>query len=352
MDSLFQTLPLGLRTLRNRIVMAPMTRSRANDVGVPSELVATYYRQRASAGLIITEGTSPSAMGKGYVRTPGIYNDAQAQAWRAVTDAVHAEGGTIFLQIMHCGRIAHPSMLPEQAQPVAPSAVRAEGTAWTDSGPQALVEPRALSTEEVLQVIEQHAQATRRALDAGFDGVELHAASGYLPEQFLSSKTNLRTDAYGGSVENRTRFVLETLRAMVAVAGPKRVGLKISPEMNFNDVVDAHPVQTYTTLVQGLQGLDLAYLHVALFNPATDYHALLRPLFQGAYLAGGGLTRESAQALLDSGVADAAVFGSPFLANPDLPERLRRDAALNAADRNTFYSPGAVGYTDYPALAA
>ncbi|MET3134594.1 N-ethylmaleimide reductase [Oxalobacteraceae bacterium GrIS 1.11] len=350
LNKLFTPVQIGAHTLRNRLVMAPMTRSRADEAAAPGELTQDYYRQRASAGLIITEGTFPSSMGKGYVRTPGIVDDAQVTAWRRVTDAVHAQGGLIFMQLMHCGRIAHPSMLPGNARPVAPSAVKAEGTAWTDSGPQALVEPRALTGEEVAQVVAEYAAATRQALAAGFDGVELHAASGYLPEQFLSSKTNLRADAYGGSVLNRTRFVVETLTAMVAVAGAGKVGIKISPEMNFNDIADADPVETYTSLVRQLDGLPLAYLHVALFHAATDYHSLLRPLFNGAYLVGAGLTRDSAELLLDKGQADAVVFGSLFLANPDLPKRLRLHASLNVADRDTFYSTGAQGYTDYPAL--
>ncbi len=352
MQHLFQPLQVGTSTLRNRIVMAPMTRSRANDIGIPSDSVAVYYSQRASAGLIISEGVFPAAMGKGYMRTPGICNDEQVQAWRTVTDAVHAQGGTIFMQLMHCGRIAHPSMLPNHAQPVAPSAVKAEGMAWTDSGQQPLVEPRALTTDEVAQVIDEYAQATHSALTAGFDGVELHAASGYLPEQFLSSKTNQRNDEYGGSVDNRVRFVIATLNAMIAVAGADRVGIKISPEMNFNDIVDANPIETYSTLVQQLEGLPLAYLHVATFNPKTNYHALLKPLYKGRYFLGGGLTQTSAETLLANGQADAAVFGTLFLANPDLPERFHRGAALNTADRNTFYSPGAAGYTDYPSLAS
>ncbi len=352
MSKLFEPLRLGQITLANRMVMAPMTRSRADNAGVPGDLVVSYYRQRADAGLIITEGTFPSPMGKGYVRTPGIHSDEQVEAWRRVTSAVHKAGGKIFLQIMHCGRIAHPSMLPGNAQPVAPSAVKADGMAWTDTGQQALVEPRALTSAEIPPIIAEYAEATRRAMEAGFDGVELHAASGYLPEQFLSSKTNLRTDAYGGSLANRTRFVIETLKAMVAVAGAGRVGMKISPEMGFNDIADANPVETYTSLVGQLDDIPLAYLHVTSFSPVTDYHTLLRPIFKGAYLVGGGLSQDGAEKLLQEGSADAAVFGGLYLANPDLLERFRQGAALNAPDRNTFYSPGAEGYTDYAPLAA
>jgi N-ethylmaleimide reductase len=330
--------------------MAPMTRSRADDAGVPTELVPTYYAQRASAGLIISEGIYPSPMGKGYVRTPGIHSDAQVAAWKKVTDAVHAKGGLIFAQIMHAGRISDPSFLPGGATPVAPSAVRPNGQSYTDDGLKPHVTPRALEIGEIAGVIAEYAQATRRALEAGFDGVELHAASGYLPMQFLSSGTNLRTDRYGGSAENRARFIVETLQAMTAVAGADRVGIKLSPEMAFNDVTDAGPPETYATLVAAIGDMGLAYLHVTPYGKDTDYHALLRPLFRGIYFAGAGLTRGTAEQLLRDGKADAAVFGTLFLANPDLPERFRRGAGLNAPDQSTFYLPGAKGYIDYPAL--
>ena len=352
MTKLFTPVQIGRLTLPNRLVMAPMTRSRADDAGVPSNLVVSYYAQRASAGLIITEGVYPNALGKGYVRTPGIETDAQVAAWQEVTEAVHARGGRIFMQLMHCGRISHPSLLPEGTQPVAPSAIKPAGQAWTGAGMEAFVTPRALDLTEIAGIVEDYRQATRRALAAGFDGVELHAASGYLPEQFLSSGSNQRTDAYGGSVAKRTRFVLEVLAAMAAEAGGDRVGIKISPEMGFNDIVDAAPQETYSYLVEQLRELKLAYLHVALFGTSTDYHALLRRRFDGAYLIGGGLDQPRAEALIADGQADATVFGTAFLANPDLPERLRHGAALNAPDKNTFYSPGANGYTDYPALGA
>nr|WP_209279603.1 alkene reductase [Escherichia coli]QSM61410.1 N-ethylmaleimide reductase [Escherichia coli]QSM61910.1 N-ethylmaleimide reductase [Escherichia coli] len=350
MTKLFTPVQIGRLTLPNRLVMAPMTRSRADDAGVPSNLVVSYYAQRASAGLIITEGVYPNALGKGYVRTPGIETDAQVAAWQEVTEAVHARGGRIFMQLMHCGRISHPSLLPAGTQPVAPSAIKPAGQAWTGAGMEEFVTPRALDLTEIAGVVEDYRQATRRALAAGFDGVELHAASGYLPEQFLSSGSNQRTDAYGGSVAKRARFVLEVLAAMVAEGGGDRVGIKISPEMGFNDIVDATPQETYGYLVEQLRELKLAYLHVALFGTSTDYHALLRPRFDGAYLIGGGLDQPRAEALIADGQADATVFGAAFLANPDLPERLRHGAALNAPDKNTFYSPGANGYTDYPAL--
>ncbi len=351
MSPLFTPVRIGRALAPNRLIMAPMTRSRADDHGVPGDITATYYAQRAGAGLIITEGVFPSAMGKGYVRTPGIETDAQVAAWKQVTEAVHARGGRIFMQLMHCGRISHPSLL-DGATPVAPSAIQPAGQAWTPVGQVDYVTPRALSLNEIAGIIDEYRQATRRAITAGFDGVELHGASGYLPEQFLSSGSNPRQDHYGGSVENRARFVLELLKAMAAEAGADRVGIKISPEMNFNSITDAAPQETYTYLVEQLRGMGLAYLHVALFGTPVDYHALLRPRFEGAYLIGGGLTQESAEAALAAGQADATVFGSAFLANPDLPERFRLGAALNAPDKNSFYSPGPEGYIDYPALAA
>ncbi|MCY1253507.1 N-ethylmaleimide reductase [compost metagenome] len=351
MSQLFTPVHIGRHIAPNRLVMAPMTRSRADADGVPSDMTVTYYAQRASAGLIITEGVFPSAMGKGYVNTPGIETEAQVAGWKKVTDAVHARGGRIFMQLMHCGRISHPSLL-DSATPVAPSPIKPEGQAWTPAGQVDFVTPRELTLAEIAGVIDEYRQATRRAIDAGFDGVELHAASGYLPEQFLSSGSNHRQDQYGGSVEGRARFVLEVLAAMVAEAGADRVGIKISPEMNYNSITDAAPQETYAYLVDKLRGQGLAYLHVALFGATVDYHALLRPRFDGTYLIGGGLTQDSAAALLADGKADATVFGSAFLANPDLPERFRQGAALNAPDRNTFFAPPtAQGYIDYPALA-
>ena len=348
MPNLFDPLPLGSLTLPNRIVMAPMTRSRASPAGLVGELTATYYAQRASVGLIISEGIVPSAMGKGYVRIPGLYTSEQIAGWQTVTRAVHDAGGRIFAQIMHCGRIAHPHLLPGRAQAVAPSAVTPNGQMWTDDlGLLPLEAPRALETHEIPGIVEEYRQATANAYAAGFDGVELHAASGYLPMQFLSSGTNLRTDQYGGSLENRLRFVLELLAVMISVDGPGRVGIKISPAMPFNDITDANPVETYSALVPALAPLGLAYLHVAQTVPAPDFHALLRPLFPGLYFAGAGLTQESAAALLLSGKADAAVFGTALIANPDLPARFASGAPLAAPDPSTFYTPGAQGYTDY-----
>ncbi|MGF6776650.1 alkene reductase [Paraburkholderia sp. GAS334] len=351
MNALYENIRIGRHTLRNRLVMAPMTRSRADDTsGTPSSLAVQYYAQRADAGLIITEGTFPSPMGKGYVRTPGIHSAAQIEAWKRVTDAVHARGGLIFLQLMHCGRVSHPDLLPGHATPVAPSAIAAAGKVFTASGAQDFVVPRALETEEIPGIVEDYRRATRHALEAGFDGVELHAASGYLPEQFLSSGTNQRTDRYGGSLANRARFVLEVLTAMADEAGSDRVGIKIAPEMGFNSVSDASPQETYQYLVQRLAVLKPAYLHVARTQSTFNYRALLQPLFDGALLYGGGLNKERAQSLIVEGEADAAVFGSLYLANPDLLQRFLTGASLNMLERDTFYSDGPNGYIDYPIL--
>jgi N-ethylmaleimide reductase len=353
MNSLNETVRVGRYTLRNRLVMAPMTRSRADDsTGVPSPLAAQYYTQRADAGLIITEGTFPSPMGKGYVRTPGIHSAAQIEGWKRVTQAVHARGGLIFLQLMHTGRISHPDLLPSGATPVAPSAIAAEGQSYTAAGPRDFAVPRELETAEIAGIVDEYRDAARHALQAGFDGIELHAASGYLPEQFLSSGTNRRTDRYGGSLENRARFIVEVLTAMIDEAGSDRVGIKIAPEMGFNGVTDAAPQQTYQYLVQRLSQMKLAYLHLSRTRSAFDYRALLRPLFDGALLLGGGLEHDSAASLIAQRDADAAVFGNLYLANPDLLQRFAADAPLNAPQRDTFYSAGAQGYIDYPFLEA
>ncbi len=351
-NNLFTPLQAGSLALPNRIVMAPMTRSRADPAGVPGPLVPTYYAQRSGAGLIISEGIFPSAMGKGYLGTPGLHSDAQVASWKTVTDAVHAKGGHIVAQIMHAGRISDPSMLPDGATPVAPSAIQPKGQSYTLAGMKDHVTPRALDIGEIAGVIAEYAAATRRALDAGFDGVELHAASGYLPMQFLSSGSNTRTDGYGGSAASRARFIVEALDAMIAVAGAGRVGIKLSPDMAFNDISDANPQETYRTLVSLIGGKGLAYVHVALFGGAFDFHSLLRPLVQGTYFAGGGLTQQAAEALVASGKADAAVFGAAFIANPDLPARFRAGAALAKPDQATYYAGGDKGYVDYPALAA
>jgi len=349
--SLFSPIKLGDYSLRNRVVMAPMTRSRADAQGVPSPLAVDYYGSRADAGLIVTEGTGPSPMGMGYPRTPGIYSPAQIDAWRKVTDAVHARGGRTFLQIMHVGRIAHSANRTIPDPPVAPSAIRAAGEMWTDSqAMQPFDVPRALELAEIPGVIAEYAQATRNALAAGFDGVELHSASGYLPNQFLSTGTNKRSDAYGGSIENRIRFAVEALTAMISAAGsPGKVGMKVSPGMPFNDIGHEDPLPTYLALAKAIAPLHPAYLHV--MRTGIGAEAALREAFPGTLLVGGGFVKDEAKKVLAEGHADAVVFGSSYVANPDLVRRLEHDAPLNQPDASTFFTPGPKGYTDYPALA-
>jgi N-ethylmaleimide reductase len=350
MNPLLSPLRIGRLPLPNRILMAPMTRSRADDAGHVGPLTAEYYAQRASAGMIISEGLYPDPMGRGYVRTPGLADAGHVAAWRKVTAAVHRAGGRITAQIMHAGRISDPSLLPGDATPVAPSAVRPAGTTYTDHGTLPHVTPRALELHEVAAVIDSHASAAQRAIEAGFDAVELHGGAGYLPMQFLSTGTNQRSDRYGGGVLQRIRFVVETLEAMSAAVGADRVGLKLTPEMRFNDVIDADPVATYTRLLCALRPLHLAFLEAAPAPGSKVGHALLRPLFDGAYLAGGSFDRRSGENLLRAGGADAIVYGQLFIANPDLPRRFAQGAALAAADSSTFYAGGARGYVDYPAL--
>ena len=348
--NLFTPLTLGSVSLRNRIVMAPMTRSRADTKGVLSSLTAEYYGARADAGLIITEGTGTSEMGMGYARTPGIYNEEQVAAWKMITDAVHAKGGKIFIQLMHVGRIAHSANRNIAEAPIAPSAIRAEGMMWTDTqGMQPNDMPRALELAEISSVIAEFGEATERALRAGFDGVELHAASGYLPNQFLSPGANQRTDIYGGSIENRNRFVIETLQAMIAAAGAAgKIGIKVSPGMKFNGLDDQDCIPAYEALAQAISPLGLAYLHV--MRTGIGAEAALRKAYTGKLLVGGGFLREEAEKTLVEGRADGIVFGTPFIANPDLVTRLELDSPLQKADPATFYSPGPQGYTDYPVL--
>ena len=351
MKTLFDTVRVGNYTLKNRFVMAPMTRSRADDAGVQPEIAITYYRQRATAGLIVTEGTAPDPIGKGYTRIPGIYSDAQIEAWKPITDAVHEEGGRIFLQIMHTGRIAHEDNLGGE-MPIAPSPVTAAGQMFTKTGPKDHSTPRELTHEEIKTVIGQYRTATENALKAGFDGVELHATSGYLPSQFLHSNTNLRTDDWGGTPEKRARFVLETLDAMIAVAGSGKVGIKIGPGFPFNDINDSDPQGTYTHLVKELATRNLAYLDVLDINPGWDVLGTLRPLYPGTLIANGGYTKERSETDLNNGRADLIAFGNLYLANPDLPERIEKDAPFNEPDKSTYYMGEEKGYIDYPTLDA
>lgn len=352
MPNLFSPVSLGRIELNNRIVMAPMTRSRAGEGDVPTDLMVEYYRQRASAGLIITEGTQPSADGKGYCRTPGIYTPEQIQGWRRVVEAVHAEGGHIVLQIMHCGRIAHSDNKDPDAETVAPSAILAKGQMYTDTaGMQDFVMPRALKTEEIPGVIEEYRQATANAFEAGFDGVELHCTSGYLPAQFLSTGTNQRTDEYGGSVENRVRFVLETLEAMNSVDGSGRVGMRICPGNPFNDLHDANPEETFRVLLDAVSPMNQAYLHVIRMPKGpVDNLALAKNHFKGPLIFNESFSKAEAEAAIDAGECSAVSFGRPFIGNPDLVRRLQEGAELADFDLSTTYTPGPEGYTDYPFL--
>ena len=347
---LFTPVTLGALQLRNRIVMAPMTRSRAGSDAVPTDVMVDYYRQRASAGLIITEGIAPSADGLGYCRTPGIYNEEQVAVWRRITDAVHEEGGSIVAQIMHVGRVASALNKPSGSRTVAPSAITARGEIYTDQqGMQAFDEPQALSTEEVQAVIEDYRHATANAFEAGFDGVELHCTSGYLPAQFLSSGTNKRRDNYGGAVENRARFALETLQAMVSVHGPGRVGMRICPDNPFNDLQDDDPQQTFSYLLQQARDLDLAYLHVIRFPKGrVDNIALGQQHFAGRLIGNESYSFEEARQAVAAGVLAAVSFGRYFVGNPDLVERWQAGVPLTDFDLATLYTPGEQGYSNYP----
>lgn len=363
---LFSKLRAGSLDLAHRVVMAPLTRMRALQPGSdPGELAALYYGQRAShGGLIITEASQVSRQGQGYPSTPGIHSAAQIAGWKHVTDAVHAKGGSIFLQLWHVGRISHRSHQPAGELPVAPSAVRPRGMALTALWEQVPYEtPRALETTEIAGVVDQFRDGARSARMAGFDGVELHSANGYLLDQFLRDGTNRRTDEYGGSIENRARLLFEIAEAASEVFGPDRVGVRLSPLGTFNDMSDSDPVALFSHIVRGLAARHLAYVHIieargdeagekpawALTGPASTA-ALFRPLFPGALIGAGGFTPDLAAQAIEAGIVDAVAFGRLFISNPDLPRRLELGARLNPYDRSTFYGGGAKGYTDYPAL--
>ncbi len=368
-ELLFQPVQVGRYHLRHRIVMAPLTRSRSRQPGnVPTALNACYYAQRASAGLIISEATQVSMQGQGYAWTPGIHSREQVEGWRLVTEAVHQAGGLIFLQLWHVGRISHPSLQPDGMLPVAPSAIKPSGQAFieNDKGQGELVPfvtPRALQIEEMPYLVRQYMHGARNALEAGFDGVEVHAANGYLLDQFLESGTNKRTDAYGGSVENRVRLLLEVVEAVSEVWQPDRVGVRLSPLGTLNDIHDDDPETTFGTAAARLSERGLASLHIV--NPtmaALENHTkpepvamrmveLMRAKYRSKLIVAGGFDQDTAEEWLRQGRADLIAFGRKFLANPDLPERFRRHAPLNADDQSTYYGGGAKGYTDYPSLA-
>ena len=353
---LFETTKLGPITLPNRLVMAPLTRNRAIEGLVPSPLAVEYYGQRASAGLLITEASQVSQQGQGYQDTPGIYSKEQVAGWRKVTERVHARGGRIFIQLWHVGRVSHTSLQPNDGAPVGPSAIRANGKTFVNNTFSDISEPRALTLEEIPGIIESFKRAAANALAAGFDGVEIHGANGYLLDQFAKDGANKRSDSYGGSIENRARLMLEVSKAVASEAGPERTGIRISPVTPSNDISDSNPQPLFDHIVEHLNALKLVYIHVV--EGATggardiapfDYGSL-RKRFKGAYIANNGYDFELANKVLAANEADLIAFGKPFIANPDLVERLKRAAPLNAPDKATFYGGGAKGYTDYPAL--
>lgn len=356
--TLFQPYTLGSLALSNRFVMAPLTRNRAGSGLVPSELAATYYAQRASAGLIITEATQISAQAQGYQDTPGLFTQDQIDGWRKVTDGVHAKGGKIFVQLWHVGRISHVDLQPNGAAPVAPSAIRAETKVFVNNGFADTSEPRALEIDEIPAIIEDFRQAAANAIKAGFDGVEVHGANGYLLEQFLKDGANQRTDSYGGSVENRARLLLEVTEAVSKEIGADRTGVRISPVSPANAISTiSNPQEQYDYVADKLNELGIVYLHVvegATGGPRDiapfDYGSL-RQRFKNTYMANNGYNTELASAQLAEGKVDLFALGRPFISNPDLVERLETGAALNELDGSTLYGGGAKGYTDYPTLA-
>ena len=358
-SKLFTPARFGALELANRIVMAPLTRNRARpEDDVPGPLAPTYYAQRASAGLIISEGSQISPEGKGYAWTPGIYSPAQIEGWKAVTEAVHAKGGRIVLQLWHVGRVSHNALQPGGRAPVAPSAIRAESRTFDGNGFTATAEPRALELAEIPALVETYAQGARNARAAGFDGVEIHGANGYLIDQFLRDGSNQRTDAYGGSIANRTRFLFEVVEAVAGAIGADRTGLRLSPMSPSNGISDSDPMAVFSHAIKGLNRFGLAYLHMvegatqgSRETPRGTEMAELRALYDGNYIANNGYTRAMAIASVDSGAADAVAFGRAFISNPDLVARLAAYAPLAEGDRATYYGGGAAGYTDYPTLA-
>ncbi|GAA4020200.1 alkene reductase [Allokutzneria multivorans] len=353
MTTAFDSIDLAGTKLANRIAMAPMTRSRAGEGGVPTETMAAYYAQRAAAGLIITEGIQPSVIGQGYPDTPGLHSAEQVAGWRKVTDAVHAAGGRIYAQIMHTGRIGHPSLLPGELVPTGPSAIAAQGQVFTGTGMHDFVTPKELTEQEIHQTIADFAAAARNAIEAGFDGVELHGANGYLIQQFLSSNANVRTDDWGGTVRGRIRFAVEVATAVAAAIGADRTALRISPAGTYNDIAEDSHREVYTALVQEIEPLGLSYLHIA-EGTDRDLTLAIRERFSGVLILNpfteGRPTDHSELHLVEAGVADVLAFGAQFLANPDLPVRLATAGPYNTPDPASFYGGDTRGYTDYPVL--
>jgi N-ethylmaleimide reductase len=354
---LFQPFQLGQLTLKNRVVMAPLTRNRAAPGNVANALMAEHYRQRAGAGLIVTEASPISQQGQGYINTPWIVTDAQVEGWRIVTDAVHEAGGAIFVQLWHVGRVSHVSLQSNGGAPVAPSAIRANTKTFLGDGFVDVSEPRALAKDELPGIIDDYVRACKNAARAGFDGVEIHAANGYLLDQFQRDSSNKRTDSYGGSIENRSRLTLEVVDAMLAALPPEKVGIRFSPVSPANDVADSNPQALFGYLVEQVAKRRLAYIHIVegatggLRDVAPFDYAALRRIFGSAYIANNGYDRDMALAAVETGAADFVAFGRPFISNPDLVERLRRGAPLAELDKATLYGGGAHGYTDYPVHA-
>ena len=351
LDLLLSRAQLGKLSLKNRMIMAPMTRSRAGAGDAATALMAEYYSQRASAGLIISEGSQVSAQGKGYLRTPGIFTPEQITGWKQVTDAVHAEGGQMFLQLWHVGRLSHPLVQVNGAQPVAPSAIKADGEIYTPEGLKPYELPRALELDEIPGVVADFRQAAVNAKLAGFDGLEIHGANGYLIDQFLRDGTNQRTDAYGGSIENRARFLKEVVESVIEVFGASRVGVRLSPIFSYFSMSDSNPQATFDYTARMLSRYGLAYLHIVELGEGPFDFRELKRRFGGPYIANGGYSAERAATVISRGEADLVAFGTPFLANPDLVERFKRGQALNTPDASTFYQGDERGYTDYPTLA-
>jgi len=360
MSKLFSPVKVGPYDLSHRVVMAPLTRMRSEPGDIPGDLMVQYYCQRASkGGLIVAEATPVSPRGNGYAGAPGIYSDKQIPGWRRVTDAVHAKGGRIFLQLWHVGRQSHTDLQPNGEAPIAPSAIPAEGYAYTKNGEVPFSMPRALALDEIPLVVEDFRDAAERALKAGFDGVEIHGANGYLPDQFLQDGSNKRTDAYGGRIENRVRFMLEVAHAAISVWGPDRVGVRIAPSGSYGSMSDSNPAATFGYVTEQLDRFGIAYLHV--IEPRIKGTELivdgqgaiaaqhLRPKFSRTLIAAGGFDQRAAEDIVSGGHADLVAFGRHFISNPDLPERFRHGLTLNPYDRSTFYGGDARGYTDYPA---
>lgn len=355
---LFSPGKIGELELSNRMVMAPLSRSRATPEGVPTSLMAEHYAQRATAGLIITESAPVSHQGVGYPCTPGLYTPEQMAGWLRVVNAVHSRGGRIFAQLQHCGRISHHSHQPDGGTPVAPSAILPDGVAFTAAGYQPFETPQALDAAEIQNIVSQYRQAAENCLAVGFDGVEVHGGNGYLIDQFLRDGTNMRTDAYGGPKENRTRFLHEVLDAVTAVYPTHRVGLRLSPENSFNSMTDSDPQAHFEEIVTGIAGRGLGYLHILETSmdfgghvegaPRNVDYAKLRKLFPGTYIANNGYSKERAEKAIQCGHADLVSFGAAFLSNPDLVRRFKNDLPLNKVDQSRFYTGGATGYTDYP----